>query len=61
MKKYSLVLLMVIAIVSCNDAGNNTTKTNATANDSNQHPNGMTDASAISTDTAAMRTDTTHR
>lgn len=66
MKKYFLASVLVAALISCNDgskSGDTSTdmKTNASATDSTQTPNGITTGSVISTDTAATRLDTTHK
>ncbi len=64
MKKYILLLVLAAAFAGCNDAGNNTAegeKTNATANDSTQAPNGAANSSAISTNPDATKRDTTNQ
>ena len=61
MKKYISISVLMLALISCNDgndSGNRTTedtKSNAAANDTTPHPNGMTEPSVISVDTAATR------
>lgn len=61
MKKFFFAGIMCVALLSCNDqrtgsaAPEEATKTNAAANDSTAHPDGTTNSSAISTDTAAMK------
>jgi len=59
--KKGILAAACMALLSCNDQNNNNnttpegTKTNAAANDSTPHPDGMTNGSVISTDTAAMK------
>jgi hypothetical protein len=68
--KNRMLAVVCMALFSCGNQNNNGdaatldgTKTNAAANDSTSHPDGMTNGSVISTDTAAMKplVDTQHR
>jgi len=64
MKKYIFAGVLIMVLLSCNDGNNNsnssdTMKTNASATDSTQTPNGVTTGDVISVDTAATRLDTT--
>lgn len=60
MKKYLFAFAFIAGITSCNNASDDT-KTNSSATDSTQTPNGMSNGSVISTDTAAMRTDSSNQ
>ena len=64
MKKFFSVLAVSIVIMSCGNSGENSATTDSmgastpTAIDtSTQHPNGMTNGSVISTDTASISLD----
>jgi hypothetical protein len=65
MKKYIFPCIVLLALMSCNDAANSNatddTKTNAAANDSTTAPEGTINSSAISTnpDATKTKTDTT--
>ena len=64
MKKYIPAAVLFVVLLSCNNGNNNsnssdTMKTNASATDSTQTPNGVTTGDVISVDTAATRLDTT--
>lgn len=64
MKRYILSGALLMVLLSCNNSndGSNASddmKTNASATDSTQTPNGITTGSVISADTAATRLDTT--
>jgi hypothetical protein len=53
MKKVALVTILAIALFSCNDESKS--NANASPTDSTvRHPDGVTNGSVISTDTAAM-------
>jgi hypothetical protein len=60
MKRIIVAMAVTAFIASCNESGNSNTtndsagQTNPTAIDTTQHPNGMTNGSVISTDTASM-------
>lgn len=62
MKKYIVASALFMVIASCNNAGDTNANStvadsgqNPSAIDTTQHPNGLTNGSVISTDTAAMR------
>jgi len=62
MKKAILQVALIILLLSCNNAGNedsvtgdsNALNNTPSAIDTTQHPNGITNGSVISTDTASM-------
>jgi len=58
MIKYFLACLLTTALFSCNN-GSNDAKTNSSATDTTQTPNGVSNGSVMSTDTAATRIDST--
>lgn len=61
MKKYSLGIVL-LCLLACNSSNTEKTKeAPAAIEGSTQHPNGVTNGSVISRDTAAMRVDTTQR
>ena len=67
--KKGILAVVCVALFSCGNQNTDSTgttpdsTTNAAANDSAPHPNGMTNDAVISTDTAAMKplVDTQHR
>lgn len=63
MKKILLASAVSWALFSCNDNTSTNTEandTNPSVTDSTQHPNGMSNGSVISTDTASMNVDNTN-
>ncbi len=65
MKKTLLAAALFLVMMSCNNPSDNgngtdtTGTTNPSAIDTTQHPNGMTNGSVISTDTAHVNVDNT--
>ncbi|MET0393965.1 MAG: hypothetical protein ABW019_12525 [Chitinophagaceae bacterium] len=59
MKKYGTGILLLCLLAACNSTTTKETKeAPAAIENPTQHPNGMSNGSVISTDTAAMRVDT---
>lgn len=58
MKKFVVIMGLSLLVVSC---GNNSNTENPSAIDTTQHPTGITNSNVISTDTAAMKVDSTQK
>ena len=59
MKRFLTLLALAVLVGSCGNEGSGEATENPSAIDTTQHGTGITNQNVISTDTAAMRVDTT--
>jgi hypothetical protein len=57
--KYYLISMFLLCVMACGEASEETKEAPGAIDNSTQHPNGVTGGAVISTDTGAIRGDST--